>query len=61
MKTLVHQVNALFVDIINMIVFVIVPLNLENFSVNQWKKNIIIVPMRMETDIEKYNPYKDKL
>ena len=61
MKTLVHQVNALFVDIINMIVFVIAHLNLENFSVSQWKKNIIIAPMRMETDIEKYNPYKDKL
>ena len=59
MKTLVHQVNVLFVAITNMIVFVIAQLNLENFSVNQWKKNIIIVSMRMETDIEKYNHYKE--
>ena len=38
-----------------MIVFVIAHLNSKNFSVNQWKKNIIIVLMRMETDIEKHN------
>lgn len=58
MKALVHQANVLFVNIINMIVFVIAQLNLENFSVNQWKKNIITVSMITETDIEKYNPYK---
>ena len=59
MKILIHQVNVLFVNIINMIAFVIAQLNLGNFSANQWKKNIIIVSMRMGTDIEKYNLYKE--
>lgn len=59
MKTLIHQLNVLFVNIINMIVFAIVHSSLKNFSANQWKKNIIIVSMRMGTDIEKYNLYKE--